>query len=169
MDADAGRRRSGAAPYVVRRGGSRLTGALVDIKATGDDSGGSVTVSEFSLAAWSQGPVLHLHDTVDEALYVLTGRLDLQLGDERVFLQAGDFAWMPRGVPHGFSCAGDDVVRAVALALPGGLERMFQEQAGYLASAADRPDRPDRAELEQIGRRHGARAVGPPVQPRRGS
>jgi quercetin dioxygenase-like cupin family protein len=153
-----------AAPYVVRRGGSRLVDAMVDIKAAADDTGGAVTVSEFALAPWSQGPVLHLHESVDEALYVLAGRLDLQLGAERLFAAAGDFVWMPRGVPHGFSCAGDDEVRALALAVPGGLEDMFREQAAHLAGAVGRPDP---RELERIGRRHGSLTVGPPVEPRR--
>ena len=153
-----------AGPYVLRRGGSRLADAMVDIKAARDDTGGTVTVSEFALAPWSQGPVLHLHESVDEALYVLAGRLDLQLGEDRLFATAGDFLWMPRRVPHGFSCAGDDEVRALALAVPGGLEDMFREQAAHLASAAGRPDP---GELDRIGRRHGALTVGPPVEPRR--
>jgi quercetin dioxygenase-like cupin family protein len=137
---------------------------MVDIKAGRADTGGSVTVSEFALPAWSRGPVLHLHDAVDEALYVLTGRLDLQLGDQRLFVEAGDFVWMPHGVQHGFSCASDDEARALALALPGGLETMFREQAGYLAGAGDGLDP---AELDRIGRRHGARTIGPPLDPRR--
>jgi quercetin dioxygenase-like cupin family protein len=137
---------------------------MVDIKAGRADTGGSVTVSEFVLPAWSRGPVLHLHEVVDEALYVVAGRLDLQLGDERLFAEAGDFVWMPHGVQHGFSCASDEAVRALALALPGGLEDMFREQAAYLAGARDGIDP---AELDAIGRRHGARTLGPPVEPRR--
>ena len=46
------------APLVVRRGGTRLADAIVDIKATRTDSAGAVTVSEFVLPAWSPGPVL---------------------------------------------------------------------------------------------------------------
>ena len=153
-----------AAPFVVRRGGSRLIPATVDIKAAAVDTGGAVTVSEFVLGPWSQGPVLHVHDAVDEAVYVLSGRLDMQLGEERLFLEQGDFVWMPCRVAHGFSCASDEEVRAVALALPGGLEGMFREQAAYLA-AVDAALDP--AELDRIGRRHGARTLGPPLEPRR--
>ena len=96
---------------------------------------------------------------------VVSGRLDLQLGEERLFLEPGDFVWMPCRVAHGSSCASDDEVRAVALALPGGPEDMFREQAAYLASpgAAFQP-----AEMDRIGRRHGARTLGPPIEPRRG-
>ena len=153
-------------PYLVRRGGSRLTGAMVDIKATTGDTGGSVTVSEFALGPWAAGPVQHLHESVDAALSVLAGRLDLQLGEQRLFVDPGDFVWMPRRVAHGFSCASDDGVRALALALPGGLEVLFREQAAYPASAGPALDP---SELDRIGRRHGARTLGPPVQPRRAS
>jgi quercetin dioxygenase-like cupin family protein len=137
---------------------------MIDIKAGRADTGDTVTVSEFALPAWAPGPVRHVHEIVDEALYVLAGRLDLELGDERLFAEAGDFVWMPHGIPHGFSCASEEQVRALALALPGGLEDMFREQAAYLARAGDGIDP---AELDAIGRRHGARAVGPPLDPRR--
>jgi hypothetical protein len=98
-------------------------------------------------------------------MYVVSGRLDLQLGEERLFLEPGDFVWMPCRVAHGSSCASDDEVRAVALALPGGPEDMFREQAAYLASAgaAFQP-----GEMDRIGRRHDARTLGPPIEPRRG-
>ncbi len=43
-----------------------------DIKALRGDSG---------------GPVLDIRDAVDEALYVLAGRLDMQLGDVRLPLE----------------------------------------------------------------------------------
>lgn len=158
--------RAATTAFVVRHGGSRLADAMVDIKAARADTGGSVTVSEFVLPAWSRGPVMHLHDSVDEALYLLTGRLDLQLGDERLFAEAGDFVWMPHGVQHGFSCASDEGVRALALALPGGLEDMFREQAAYLSGAGDAMDP---AELDAIGGRHGARTLGPPIEPRSGA
>jgi mannose-6-phosphate isomerase-like protein (cupin superfamily) len=151
-------------PFVVRRGGSRVADAMIDVKAAGPDTAGAVTVSEFLLPAWSQGPVLHVHEDVDEAMYVLTGRLDMQLGQERLFAEVGDFVWMPKGVVHGFSCASDEPLRALALALPAGLERLFRDQAAYLGSTGGDVDP---AELDRIGSRHGARTVGPPLEPRR--
>jgi quercetin dioxygenase-like cupin family protein len=151
-------------PFVVRRGGSRVADAVIDIKAARPDTAGAVTVSEFLLSAWSQGPVLHVHEDVDEAIYVLAGRLDMQLGEERLFAEVGDFVWMPKGVVHGFSCASDEPLRALALALPAGLERLFRDQAAYLGSIGGDVDP---AELDLIGSRHGVRTVGPPLEPRR--
>jgi quercetin dioxygenase-like cupin family protein len=150
-------------PFVVPRDGSRVADALIDIKAAAPDTRGALTVSEFVLPPWSQGPVLHVHEAVDEAMYVVAGRLDMRLGEERFFAGAGDFVWMPRGVVHGFSCASDEALRVLALALPGGLEEMFRDQAAYLGSAGEQVDP---RELDRIGQRHGARTLGPPLEPR---
>ncbi|MDQ4037680.1 MAG: cupin domain-containing protein [Actinomycetota bacterium] len=153
-----------ASPYVIASGAARLTNTLIAFKATARDTNGALSVSEFELGPWESGPVLHLHETVDEAIYVVSGRLDVQLGDERHFASSGDFVWMPRGVQHTFACAGDDAVRAVAIAVPGGLENLFIEQAAYFAQADGNPDP---AALEEISRRHAALTMGPPIQPRR--
>lgn len=153
-----------ADPYVLPAGGSRLTDAMIDFKATARDSGGSMSVSEFELSPWQSGPVLHLHTSVDEALYVLSGTLDVQLGEQRFFASAGDFVWMPRQVAHTFACAGDRAARALAVIVPGGLELLLQEQVRHLATAGDRPDP---VVLHEIGERHGARTVGAAIVPRR--
>ena len=46
---------------------------------------------EFTLGGWESGPVLHRHDAVDEAFYVVAGRLEAQLDDRRVQVAAGGF------------------------------------------------------------------------------
>ena len=153
-----------ASPYVIASGAARLTDALIAFKATARDTNGALSVSEFELGPWESGPVLHLHETVDEAIYVVSGRLDVQLGNERHFASSGDFVWMPRGVQHTFACAGDDAVRAVAVAVPGGLENLFVEQAAYFVKAEGNLDP---AALEEINRRHAAMTMGPPIEPRR--
>jgi len=47
-------------------------------------------------------------------------------------------------------------VQVLALAVPGGVEEFFAEQAAYLAAVQGPPDP---QVLDQIGARHGARAV----------
>ena len=63
-----------ASPYVIASGAARLTDALIAFKATARDTNGALSVSEFELGPWESGPVLHLHETVDEAIYVVAGR-----------------------------------------------------------------------------------------------
>ena len=49
----------------------------------------------------------------------------------------------------------------LALAVPGGVEELTAEQAAYLASIQGPPDP---KVLDQIGVRHGAPTLGPPIR-----
>jgi len=92
---------------------------------------------------------------------VVGGKLEAQVGDERVQVEAGGFLWVPRGRAHSFANAGPDQVHVLALALPGGAEELFAEQAAYLSSVQGPPDS---AVLGEIGTRHGAPTLGPPIR-----
>ena len=50
----------------------------------------------------------HAHPTCDEALYLLAGRLEHSLGDEKVALEAGDTIVVPAGVMHNAVNTGDE-------------------------------------------------------------
>lgn len=150
-----------AAPYVLAAGESRRDDAILPFKALASDTGGQFSACEFTLGARESGPVLHMHNAVDEAFYVVRGKLEAQLGDQRVQAEAGGFLWVPRGTAHSFANAGPDPVQVVALALPGGVEELFAEQAVYLSSV---PGPPDPSVLDEIDTRHGAPTLGPPIR-----
>ena len=149
-----------SASYVLPAGETRIENAMLPFKVLADDSGGAISVCEFVLPGWSSGPVLHRHDAVDEGFFVVSGRLEFQLDDVRRVAGAGDFAWVPRGTAHTFACAGEDPVHVVGFACPGGIEHLFAEQHAYLGSL-DGP--PDTKVLDEMGVRHGAPTVGPPI------
>lgn len=148
-----------SAPFLMAPGDSRRRDCILPFKLLARDSAGALSVCEFTLGGWESGPVLHLHTGVDEAFYVVRGRLEVQLGDERRLAQEGSFLWVPRGTPHTFANAGSSEVRVLALASPGGIEELFAEQAGHLVAT----DVPDPTTMDEIGRRHGALTVGPPI------
>ena len=150
-----------AAPSVLAAGDSRRGDAILPFKALAGDTGWLLSACEFTLGGWESGPVLHMHDAVDEAFYVVGGKLEAQVGDERVQVEAGGFLWVPRGRAHSFANAGPDQVHVLALALPGGAEELFAEQAAYLSSVQGPPDS---AVLGEIGTRHGAPTLGPPIR-----
>ncbi len=150
-----------AAPYVLAAGETRRDDAILPFKALASDTGGLLSACEFTLGGWESGPVLHSHDAVDEAFHVLRGKLEAQLGDRRVQAEAGGFLWVPRGTAHSFANAGPDPVQVLALALPGGVEELFAEQAAYLTSVQGPPDP---GVLAEIGTRHGAPTLGPPIR-----
>lgn len=97
----------------------------------------------------------------DEAFYVLAGTLEAQLNGDRVQAAAGSFVWVPRGTAHAFANAGPQPLHVLSIVVPGGIEALFAEQAAHFASSQGPPDP---AVLDEIGERHGARTLGPPIQ-----
>jgi mannose-6-phosphate isomerase-like protein (cupin superfamily) len=150
-----------AAPYVLAPGESRRQDAILPFKALASDTGGLLSVCEFTLGPWESGPVLHMHTSVDEGFYVVAGELELQLDDQRRQAAAGGFVWVPRATAHAFANAGPEPLHVLALAMPGGVEELFAEQAAYFATIQGPPD-PE--VLDQIGVRHGAPTLGPPIR-----
>ena len=78
-----------AMPGVLRqRGESRTVHMgknIVTFVLTGDDTGGSYSLTEFTIAAPpAPGPPIHIHGTGSEAAYVLDGEVELRLGDQSV-------------------------------------------------------------------------------------
>ncbi len=148
-------------PFVLGSGESRRDDAMLPFKLLALDSGGALSVCEFTLNAWESGPVLHSHVEVDEAFFVVRGLLEAQLGDSRVKAEEGGFVWVPRGTPHTFANGGEDSLHVLALAVPGGIEHLFAEQAAHIGSTGGNPS----AEvMDELGRRHGALTLGPPIR-----
>jgi mannose-6-phosphate isomerase-like protein (cupin superfamily) len=80
--------------------------------------------AEFHLPA-GFGPPLHVHHREDELLQVLEGALLVVCGGAEAELEAGAFAYLPRGVPHTFRVQGEQPARMLAVFTPGGIERLF--------------------------------------------
>jgi quercetin dioxygenase-like cupin family protein len=69
---------------------------------------------------------LHVHPEQDEFIYVLEGRLDLQLGDAKAQAGSGDLVRMPRGIPHAYYNNTDAPTRALFWVSPAGrLKELF--------------------------------------------
>jgi mannose-6-phosphate isomerase-like protein (cupin superfamily) len=126
--------------YVLPPGATRRDDAILPFKALAADTGGVVSVLEFELGPWESGSVLHVHDAVDEAFYVLSGRLEAQLDEERLAADRGSFVWVPRGTRHAFANGGPDKLHVLGLGMPGGgIEELFAEQAAYFAGLEGPP------------------------------
>jgi quercetin dioxygenase-like cupin family protein len=109
-------------------------GALITVHADSHDTNGEFALFEASGDPGGEPP-LHIHENEDEMFYVLEGRLEAVRGKEKITLEAGDSAFLPRRVPHTFKVV-SSFARVLVYVTPGGFEDFFRElgePAGKLA------------------------------------
>ena len=98
------------------------------IKLTGEDTNGQFTlIEQFNDPGVGIPP--HVHEDEDEVFQVLSGEVEMMVGDKTTTLSAGDLIFCPRGVPHSWRVAGEEKARAMLSIFPAGLEAMFEELA----------------------------------------
>lgn len=88
------------------------------VKVTPADTGGRYLQFE-SFTSPGEGAPLHWHRDEDEAFYVLAGRYEFRLGEQHIVATTGAFAFVPRGVVHGFTNQGHEVGRLLITVTPG--------------------------------------------------
>jgi anti-sigma factor ChrR (cupin superfamily) len=133
-------------------------------KANGRDNQGRFDFLVVDHVAYRTGPPLHVHATQQDSFYVLEGVLSVQLGDEVVDLEPGDFATAPPGVPHSFTNAHPDqsACRTVNLLTPGiGFDR-YLSQLEQVATTGDSDA------MERLNAEYGVTIVGPSLAERLG-
>jgi quercetin dioxygenase-like cupin family protein len=131
-------------------------GMLAEIKATTADTGGQFTLVEVTCPPGYQG-VRHIHHNEDEGFWLLDGLLDLEVGGNHTKMQAGDYAFGPRDIPHGFS-AGDKGARVLFILTPGGFENLIMassEPAKTRTTPPHSDEMPDFARLQAIVKQFG--------------
>jgi mannose-6-phosphate isomerase-like protein (cupin superfamily) len=137
---------------------SRMT-YLVDAER----SGGRLTLALRESAA-GFGPPRHVHESEDEAFFVLDGAIHIVCGEQTWEAGPGSFTWLPRAVPHTFIVT--KPARMLQLTTPGGFEKLVTEM-GQRADGPGLPppEVPDIPELSSISARHWNTIVGPPLDP----
>ena len=135
-------------------------------KARAAETGGACGLVEATAPAGS-GPPLHLHRDADDAFWILSGRLTIRCGDREFSAGPGDFALLPRDVPHAFLVEGDEPARLLILISPGGGEEFFT-LAGRPADGPGLPppSPPDMEALQRAAAQVGIEILGPPMAQR---
>jgi quercetin dioxygenase-like cupin family protein len=72
-------------------------------------------VAEATLEPGGFVPPLHRHHEMAECLYLLSGRLDLHVGDDRRIAVPGTFIGIPSGIPHTMSVVGEEPVKMLII------------------------------------------------------
>ncbi|HEY1775443.1 MAG TPA: cupin domain-containing protein [Solirubrobacteraceae bacterium] len=81
-------------------------GSTAELKIEGEQSGGDWAVVDWHVRAGDEPPI-HTHTREDETLYVLEGSITAFLGDQKLIVEAGSYAALPKDVPHGLTVNGD--------------------------------------------------------------
>src|SRR5206468_12406992 len=108
-------RPSGTAPAVWG------PGDLYSLLVTGEESHNALFQFE-AVVPKGGGPPPHVHTREDETFYVVSGSLEILLGDKTYQAKKGDFVYIPRGTVHRFKNVGDDAAVQLVTFVPSGVE-----------------------------------------------
>ena len=137
----------------------RIGGVRVRFLLEGEQTGGTLAMFEFGVAAGANVPAPHSHDAYDETIYGLEGVLTWTVDGDARDVGPGDVLTIPRGAVHSFDNTGDADTRALGVVTPGILgAAYFREAAEVVERAAGGP--PDLAALAEVMRRHGFTPAG---------
>ena len=125
-----------------------VVGDTYTFKAQSEDTDGAFTLFEGVIPPGA-GPLPHVHHREDEAFYVLEGEIESLAGDRTFTAIAGSYVYIPRGVLHRFTNAGEATARMLLFFAPVGFDRFFievgqaAEPGGHGAVARAGGDRAD--------------------------
>ena len=130
--------------------GERVGGlTAITIKATGEDTNGSLYLGEAVLEPGFPGPPPHVHERIHDMFYVLDGVLTMRLGDQTAELPTGSFVCVPPGVVHTFSNPGNASVRMLNFNTPAGWEHYMRDLGEAIAKGT-----PSQEEMGRIASRY---------------
>jgi quercetin dioxygenase-like cupin family protein len=144
-----------------------LLGMLEVLKIGGEDTNGEFGLVEITVRA-GEGSPWHVHPDEDEWFYALDGEFTFYVGDERLSLPAGSFAFGPKGVPHTFIAEPPSGGRALVGFQPFHFEGFLREVGEPAAERVLPPPLegpPDMERLLPIAERNGMKILGPPGPP----
>jgi mannose-6-phosphate isomerase-like protein (cupin superfamily) len=77
--------------------------------------------------AQTPGPPPHRHADCDEFFHIIDGRVDFEVGQERLQLGPGESVLVPRNTVHTFRPASESGSRVITVFNPGGFDRWFRD------------------------------------------
>ena len=136
-------------------------GSVVNLRVTGESTGGSLAVLEHR-NEYGYAPPVHRHLIADETIVVLEGELRAELDGESYTAGAGGAVFLPRLLAHSFLITSPEA-RYLSLHTPTGFDA-FTREAGTLDDGSGRPplEPPNPQELRRIAAQYGIEIIGPP-------
>ena len=118
-----------SAPVHVSTPASYLfLGVRMNILLSGIQTGNQFSMIEGIMPPGGDGG-LHVHELEDETMHLLSGELEVTIGEKQFTLLAGETYFAPRGIPHRLRNLGKTAARAILITTPGSFDAFIQ-QAG---------------------------------------
>ncbi len=124
-----------------------------------EDTDGAFLMFEDELTQGKMTP-LHRHPDVDETVYVLEGKIVLNLDGDEHQLDAGSMSLSPRGVPHAFVVRSEKA-RLLFIQTPGSAQRFYLEASKPATGPGPGPMDLDRVR-DAAAQHLGTDLLGPP-------
>lgn len=128
-------------------------GVRVEVKTSAQESQGALSVVDYTAPPGFKGPAPHYHRKMQEAFFVLEGRLEALIDEEPRSLPEGGYAHVQPGVVHTWSNPHDVPVRFMLVFQPGGFERYFRELRDLIAAEDTWPPK-DPSTVTDLAARH---------------
>ena len=119
------------------------------IRLSGGETGGTYCLLEAGLAPGMSVP-RHTHTREDEAYFVLTGELEVTVGDEVFILRPGDSLMAPRDIPHQLRNSGSVENHYLLVFSPPGFEEFLRLTAVPAPDNAAAPTKPPAISVQNV-------------------
>ena len=134
-------RRGDAPPDYEARALDQDTHLATQVKyhylASQEQTGGDYVLYRVELAPKCGGPAPHLHRTMSEAFFLLSGTVDFNDGNEWTSRRCNDFVYVPPGGIHGWHNESDEPASMLVLFVPGAPRTQFFEGLAHLGELTD--------------------------------
>lgn len=115
------------------------------------DTAGSLDMFEMTLQPEGRMPVPHYHESWEETVYGLTGRVSYTVEGKQHDVGPGESLFIPRGKIHGFSNRSGGPASCLCILTPGVLgPEYFRELAALITTG-----KPDPSKAKEIMLRYG--------------
>jgi quercetin dioxygenase-like cupin family protein len=135
--------------YQPRSKRSYFDVGIGSICLSGEDTGGKYCLLEVGLAPGMSVP-RHTHTREDEAWYILSGELEVVVGDEVFILRVGDTLFGPRDVPHRLRNSGNAENHYLIVFSPSGFEEFLKVTAVPAPENAVAPTEPPAVAIRSV-------------------
>lgn len=109
-------------------------GVVVEIKLTHAQTANQFSSVEVAVAPKTMGPAPHLHDNLDEIMYVLEGEASVLVGEKTTVIKAGGWHLRPHGIAHTFWNASEKPLRFIDMYPNQNFEDFFPELSALVGT-----------------------------------